>query len=83
MENDAATKRLSLAMETDEERKTRLEKMVATKWLSMEMDEERKARLEKIVATAQLRLALETEEERRTKNGLDLIWIWIEIGVWE
>ena len=28
--NDAATKRLRLAMETDEERKARLEKMVAT-----------------------------------------------------
>ena len=28
--NDAATKRLRLAMETDEERKTRLDKMVAT-----------------------------------------------------
>ena len=62
-------------MEMDEERKARLEKMVATKWLSMEMDEERKARLEKMVATTQLRLALETEEERREKNGLDLIWI--------
>ena len=30
LENDAATKRLRLAMETDEERKARLEKMVAT-----------------------------------------------------
>ena len=29
LENDAATKRLRLAMETDEERKARLEKMVA------------------------------------------------------
>ena len=29
LENDAATKWLRLAMETDEERKTRLEKMVA------------------------------------------------------
>ena len=71
LDYDAATKRLSLAMETDEERKARLEKMVATKWLFMEMDEERKARLEKMVATTQLRLALETEEERRAKNGLD------------
>ena len=30
-----ATKRLSLAMETDEERKTRLDKMVATEWLRL------------------------------------------------
>ena len=30
LENDAATKRLRLAMETDEERTARLEKMVAT-----------------------------------------------------
>ena len=30
LENDAATKWLRLAMETDEERKARLEKMVAT-----------------------------------------------------
>ena len=30
LENDAATKRLSLIKETDEERKPRLEKMVAT-----------------------------------------------------
>ena len=30
LENDAATKRLMLAMETDEERKARLEKMVPT-----------------------------------------------------
>ena len=70
-----------MAMETDEERKARLEKMVATKWLklAMEMNEKRKARLEKMVATTQLRLALETEEERRAKNRLD--WIWIEIAV--
>ena len=65
----------------NEERKARLVKMVATKWLKLaiEMDEERKARLEKMVATTQLRLALETEEERRANNGLDFIWI--EIGV--
>ena len=57
-------------METDEERKARLEKMVATKrlMLAMETDEERKERLEKMVAIIQLRLALETEEERRAKK---------------
>ena len=64
-------------MEMEEERRARLEKMVATKWLrlTMEMDEERKTRLEKMIATTQLRLVLETEEERRAKNGLDMIWI--------
>ena len=30
LENEAATKRLKLAMETNEERKARMEKMVAT-----------------------------------------------------
>ena len=44
-------------METDIERRARLENDAATR-LAMEMDEERKARLEKIVATAQLMLAL-------------------------
>ena len=66
-----------LAVETEEERRASLEKMVATKRLrlAMETDEERKARLEKMIATTQLRLALETEEERREKNGLNMIWI--------
>ena len=53
----------------DEERKTSLEKMVATELLklAMETDEERKARLKKMVATTQLRLAPETEDERRAR----------------
>ena len=44
------------AQETEEKRKTSLEKMVATELLklAMEMEEERKARLKKIVATTQL-----------------------------
>ena len=43
-----------LAMEMDEERKARLENVVATTQLrTMETDEERKAILEKMVATAQ------------------------------
>ena len=52
-----------------EERKTSLEKMVATELLklAMETDEERKARLKKMVATTQLRLAPETEDERRAR----------------
>ena len=50
----------------DGERKTSLEKMVATELLKlvMEMDE---ARLKKMVATTQLRLAPETEDERRAR----------------
>ena len=52
----------------DEERKTSLEKMVATELLklAMETEEERKARL-KMVATTQLILAPETEDERRAR----------------
>ena len=47
-------------METEEERRARLENDAATKRLSlvMEMDEERKVRLEKMVATAQVMLPL-------------------------
>ena len=47
-------------METEEERRARLENVAATKRLNlaMEMDKERKSRLEKMVATAQLLLAL-------------------------
>ena len=54
------SEQLRLAMETEEERRARLENVAATKWLrlAMEMDEERKSRLEKMVATAQLMLAL-------------------------
>ena len=78
-----ASKQLRLAVETEEERRARLENDAATKRLrlAMETDEERKARLEKMVATTQLRLALETEEERRAKKRMDLIWI--EIGVFK
>ena len=53
----------------DEERKTSLEKMVATELLklAMETDGERKARLKKMVATTQPRLVPETEDERRAR----------------
>ena len=44
-------------METEEERRARLENDAAIR-LAMETEEERKARLEKMVATAQLMLAL-------------------------
>ena len=57
------------AQEMDQERKTSLEKIVATELLklAMETEEERKARLKKMVATTQLRLAPETEDERRAR----------------
>ena len=63
LENDAATKWLRLAMDTDEERKARLE--IVTKWLrlAMEMDEERRARLEYLSVNQHLRLCAETIEE--------------------
>ena len=62
-----------MAQETDEERKTSLEKIVATELLklAMETDGERKARLKKMVATTQLRLAPETEDEKRA--GLEYL----------
>ena len=46
LENNAATKRLRLAMETDEERNARLEKMVATTQLrlALETEEERRGK---------------------------------------
>ena len=55
-----ASKQLRLAVETEEERRARLENDAATKRLrlAMEMDKERKARLEKMVATTELMLAL-------------------------
>ena len=68
-------------METEDERRARLENDAATKWLRlvMETEEKRKARLVKMVATTQLRLAREAEDERSAKkwNGLDLDLIWI------
>ena len=55
-----ASKQLRLAVETEEERRARLENDAATKRLrlAMEMDEDRKTRLEKMIATAQLMFAL-------------------------
>ena len=54
------SEQLKLAVETEEERKARLENVPAMKQLrlAMETDEERKSRLEKMVTTAQLMLAL-------------------------
>ena len=54
------SEQLRLAVETEEERRARLENDAATKWLrlAIERDEERETRLEKMVATAQLMLAL-------------------------
>ena len=49
MEKVVASKQLRLAMETEEERRARLENGASTKRLKLavEMDEERKARLER------------------------------------
>ena len=54
------SEQLKLVVETNEERKARLENAAATKRLRLakEMDEERKSRLEKMVATAQIVIAL-------------------------
>ena len=54
------SEQLRLAVETDEERRARLENVAAIKRLSlaMETDEERKSSLGQRVATAQLMLAL-------------------------
>ena len=60
MEKVVASKQLRLAVETEEERRARLENDAALNgsgW-PMEMDKERKARLEKIIATTELMLAL-------------------------
>ena len=63
-------------METEDERRARLENDAATKGLRlvMETEEKRKARLVKMVSTTQLRLAMKAEDERSAKNwnGLDL-----------
>ena len=66
-------------METEDERRARLENDAATKQLISHGDRKRKARLVKMVAITQLRLALEAEDERSAKkwNGLDLDLIWI------
>ena len=60
LEKVVTSKQLRLAIETEEERRARLENDAAIEWLSlaMEMDKERKARLEKMVATTELMLAL-------------------------
>ena len=54
------SEQLRSVVETEEERRARLEDVAATKRLrlAMEMDEERKSRPEKMVATVQLMLAL-------------------------
>ena len=68
-----ASKQLRLAVETEEEKRARLENDAATKQLTLatETDEERKARLEKMVPTAQLMLALIKESAARS-NKLDV-----------
>ena len=65
-----ASKQLRLAVETEEDRRAKLENDVATKRLrlAMETDEERKARLEKMVSTTLFRLALETGRKKSKKK---------------
>ena len=69
-----------LAMETDEERRGRLENDAAIKRLrlAMETDKERRGRLENDAATKRLRLAMETVEERSRRlqlpNGSSWPW---------
>ena len=60
LEKVVSSEQLKLAVETEEERRARLDNFAATILLNlaMEMDKERKSRLEKMVATAQLMLAL-------------------------
>ena len=59
MEKVVASKHLRMAVETEEERRARLENDAATKRLRLAigMDRERKTRLEKMVATTELILA--------------------------
>ena len=64
-------------METEEDRRAKLENDVATKrlWLTMETDEERKARLEKMISTTLLRLALETGRKKSKKKEEWILFI--------
>ena len=69
LENDAATKRLRLAMKMGVESKARLEKNIATTQLrlALETEEERRARLEHLSDNQHLRLAAETNSERAAR----------------
>ena len=67
LENNAATKRLSLAMRR---KKSKTGEDVSYQTVQVGHGD---------AATTQLKLALETEEERRAKNGLT----WIETGVFK
>ena len=78
-----ASKHPMLAVETEEERRARLENDAATKRfrLAMEMDEKRKARLETMVATKRLAMEMEEERKARLKKMVDTVphssgWPW-------
>ena len=64
-------------METEDDRRAKLENDVATKLLrlAMETDKEKKARLAKMVSTTLLRLALEWRQRKKEEqnNGMNLI----------
>ena len=65
LENDAATKWLRLAMETDEETQARLDNQHIR--LSSETNDKREARLDRMSDNQHLRLAAETNSERATR----------------
>ena len=69
-------------METEDERRARLENDAATNAAQVSHGE-RKARLVKMVAFTQLRLALEAEDERRKWNELYLYFICVCLSMEE
>ena len=62
-------------METEEDRRAKLENDAATKWLrlAMETDEERKARLEKMVSTNTAQVGPGDRGRKKRKKGMDFI----------
>ena len=77
MEKVVASKQLRLAVETEEERRARLENDATIKQLSlaMEMNGERKARLEKMVAPYSSGWPWRQRKKEEQKKVMDMIWI--------
>ena len=75
LEKVVTSKQLRLAVEIEEERRSRLENDAATKRLklAMEMDEERKARLEKMVATVLVQAFCEMTSHKLQQKRTQLI----------
>ena len=80
-----ASKLLSLAMETEEERRARLENDAATKWLrlAMETDKERKARLQTAKDGSYHTAQVGPGDRGRKKSKKRLDTTWIEIGIFK